>query len=127
MRDVSGRFENVIRQVAINERLSIEVTYTEPFPVTHNSEHLAGLVAETALGLGMQVRWMDEPFRWSEDFGHFSARIPSVLFGLGSGRNHPALHHPDYDFNDSLLEPGVQLMDRLSRYLLSEEIPSSPW
>jgi metal-dependent amidase/aminoacylase/carboxypeptidase family protein len=31
------------------------------------------------------------------------------MFGLGSGVNSPALHNPDYDFPDQLIETGVKV------------------
>ena len=31
------------------------------------------------------------------------------MFGLGSGLDQPALHHPDYDFPDALIETGMTL------------------
>ena len=58
---------------------------------------------------------MDRPFPWSEDFGHFSTHESgAVLFGLGSGLDHPPLHSKIYDFNDELLAPGVDLWVRIA-------------
>ena len=37
---------------------------------------------------------------------------------LGAGRDHPALHTPDYDFPDDLIAPGVRLFDQVARDLL---------
>lgn len=31
------------------------------------------------------------------------------MFGLGSGKNTPALHNPDYDFPDDITVTGAQL------------------
>ena len=56
-----------------------------------------------------------EPFRWSEDFGHFTALYPGALFGIGAGKNHPGLHNNDYDFNDNIIETGLNIFMNLIR------------
>lgn len=35
------------------------------------------------------------------------------MFGIGSGEKHVELHHPDYDFPDSLIEPAAQVFYNL--------------
>ncbi len=90
--------------------LGVSVEGSEEFPPVHNDSRLVNLVAETARGLGMSVSFREEPFPWSEDFGHFTGTIPGVLFGLGAGEKTPPLHHPDYDFPDELLPSGSKLL-----------------
>jgi amidohydrolase len=90
--------------------LGVSVEGSEEFPPVQNDNRLVDLVAETARGLGMNVSFREEPFPWSEDFGHFTDKIPGVLFGLGAGEKTPPLHHPDYDFPDELLPSGSILL-----------------
>jgi metal-dependent amidase/aminoacylase/carboxypeptidase family protein len=53
---------------------------------------------------------MNEPMRWSEDFGQFTAIAKQgAMFALGAGENTPQLHNPDYDFNDHLIPIGKAL------------------
>ena len=33
----------------------------------------------------------------------------AAFFGIGAGKNYPGLHHPDYDFPDSLIEHGCNM------------------
>jgi metal-dependent amidase/aminoacylase/carboxypeptidase family protein len=49
------------------------------------------------------------PFRWSEDFGEFTAKFPGAIFGLGFGENHPDLHTLNYDFPDEIIESGIRM------------------
>ena len=56
---------------------------------------------------------MSHPFAWSEDCGHFTSRFKGALFGLGAGEDHPALHNPEYDFPDDLIDPGVSLFSEI--------------
>ena len=55
-----------------------------------------------------------EPNRWSEDFAEYLLHFKGAMFGIGSGEQQPELHHPDYNFPDSLIEPAAQLFRRLA-------------
>lgn len=66
-------------------------------------------VAAAASGLGLKVEEVAEPFRWSEDFGHFTERYPGAFFGLGSGSAQPQLQDDAYDYPDELIETGARL------------------
>lgn len=97
--------------------LNTEVKWTEEFPSTSNNQEVVGIIEGAAGALGLQIEHPDHPFPWSEDFGHFTAKYPGALFGLGAGRQHPALHSPDYDFPDQLSAIGVSLFSRILRDL----------
>ena len=99
--------------------LGVSVTICEEFPPVQNESSLVDLVAETAKRLEMKVSFREEPFPWSEDFGHFSNAIPGVLFGLGAGVETPPLHHPDYDFPDELLPLGSKLLLETVRSIIA--------
>jgi len=99
--------------------LQVAVAVREPFPRTINHPEAVALTERAAEDLGHLLVHPDHPFPWSEDFGHFTAACPGALFGLGAGPDHPALHHPDYDFPDALIAPGVDLMERIARQALA--------
>jgi len=90
----------------------------EPFPPTVNDSAVVTLIEKTAQKAGLSVHRQEQPFAWSEDFGHFTASCRGALFGLGAGENHPALHHPDYDFPDGLIPVGIALFESVIRELL---------
>lgn len=56
---------------------------------------------------------MPEPFRASEDFGYYLKQCPGAMFYVGNGENYTPLHTFDYDFNDHISEPVVELFKRL--------------
>lgn len=61
----------------------------------------------------------DLPMRASEDFGRFGQPgTRSAMLFLGAGTGHAALHNPDYDFPDALIQPGVAIFHQISRDLL---------
>ena len=64
---------------------------------------------------------MAAPFPWSEDMGVFTDAATSggVLFGIGAGVDHPALHSETYDFPDALLGVGIDLWTRIAVEALS--------
>ena len=93
---------------AINQ-LQCEISYVEEFPATTNDSKLVELVETSANQNQIEIQYLEHPFKWSEDFAHFTLKYPGVLFGLGSGENHPQLHNPDYDFPDDIIENGVKM------------------
>jgi amidohydrolase len=90
-------------------KLDTSITTTEAFPATVNNDMMVDIILNAASAAGMQVIYRDHPFPWSEDFGQFTNAFPGALFGLGAGEHQPALHHPDYDFPDTLIPGGIRL------------------
>ena len=83
--------------------------WVEEFEVTMNELSAYEYVEASAKANDLLCRYLDVPFRWSEDFGRFSAKAKCCMFGLGSGVNHPQLHNPDYDFPDSIIPFGIEM------------------
>lgn len=115
-----GRCQTIARGIAAAEELDLELELVEPFPATIGDDEVVDVVTRTAQDLGVPVVVPPAPFGWSEDFGHFTARYPGVLFGLGAGEDHPALHHPMYDFPDEMIGVGADLCMGITRRLLEE-------
>lgn len=98
--------------------LDVHCHTTDIFPVTSNDAAMVQTVQQAARELGIDIHHLAHPFAWSEDFGHFTAQYPGALFGLGAGREHPALHSPGYFFPDTLLRPGISLFSTITRLAL---------
>ena len=106
---------------------------TEWFPATWNSQRCALVVKKAARDMMMMsgsrpmdphLEYMEDmasPFPWSEDMGVFTDASASggVLFGIGAGESHPALHSENYDFPDALLPLGIDLWTRIAIGALS--------
>ena len=110
----------LVKSIARQENLSATMDYEEVFPATRNHPGEARKVKDLAAKLGLRVHNIRKPFRWSEDFGHFLARYPGAMIGLGSGSGHPALHNPDYDFPDELIPTGMAIYKGLYDQLLNQ-------
>jgi amidohydrolase len=96
-----------VKRISADSNLGVRIGWMQEFPSTVNDGECARIVAETAEDNGLAVHVIEEPFRWSEDFGHFTSICPGALFGLGAGTGHASLHNPDYDFPDELVETGI--------------------
>lgn len=103
----------LIRDIGIKHMLETIIQWHEPFNATINAPEAAKLIRTAANNLELLLLERDEPFRWSEDFGEFTASYPGAMFGLGSGVDHSDLHTPQYDFPDEILEPGIRMFDEI--------------
>ena len=120
---LSRRAVDLATGLAAAHGLDVDLAWHEDFPATLNDPDTVAMVADAADGAGIKVIRPDQPFAWSEDFGHFTAAFTGALVGLGAGEDQPPLHHPDYDFPDALLETGVQFWHRSLAALLAAAAP----
>ncbi len=109
--------EKIIKTIATSEKLSSEVSISELFPATVNSDDCVSITEEAAKKLGLQYSFNDEPYKWSEDFGYYSEVYNCGFFGLGAGENQPALHNPEYDFPDDIIESGIQIFYNICKII----------
>jgi metal-dependent amidase/aminoacylase/carboxypeptidase family protein len=53
-----------------------------------------------------------------EDFAYYGRHLPACFFLLGlrprGAASYPALHQPEFDFNDDALAVGIEMMCRLA-------------
>jgi metal-dependent amidase/aminoacylase/carboxypeptidase family protein len=99
---------NISTQHKIKASLQLE----DYFPVTVNSAFFTNLV-EVCQQYSFDFDEMEEPFRWSEDFGHYAELCPTLMFGLGAGKDCPHLHSNEYDFPDELISIGSSVFSKL--------------
>jgi len=97
--------------------LEASIALREPFPALVNHPEAVQRVDRAANDLGLEVVAPPGPFRWSEDFGHFTARGRGAMFGIGAGLSTPPLHSPAYDFPDALIPIGVRLFETIRAHL----------
>lgn len=101
--------ESLVSKIASRHRLEKRFGYTQRFYANENNEHAAQLVRTIADRYGLELQEREYPFKWGEDFGLFTSRFRGCLFGLGSGEDCPAIHNPDYDFPDELIQSGARI------------------
>ncbi|MCY7357140.1 MAG: M20/M25/M40 family metallo-hydrolase [Rudanella sp.] len=110
--------------------LRSEVNWFDYFPTTTNNDFCNEQIITAATQAGLSVQQRPTPFKFGEDFGWFTQAFPGVttpgvstpgaMFGLGAGEQTPALHNPDYDFPDELIETGVRVFSGIVERILGE-------
>lgn len=101
--------EKIIGEISKAEKLNCEISYSEIFPATVNKEDCVQIVEQSAKQIDLDTEYIEKPFKWSEDFGYFTEKYDACYFGLGSGKNQPQLHNPDFDFPDDIIETGIKM------------------
>ena len=94
-------------------RLSFRHSIHEDFAATMNSGDNTEIVRQAARDLKLSVNEIKEPFPWSEDFGRFGNICPICLFGLGCGLEHEPLHSPRYEFEDEIIDTGIDVFEKI--------------
>ena len=116
--DDLAALERQLRQEAARladaDGLQLTVTEADPFPATVNHKACAEKVRQAARDLGLQLAPMAKPWRPSEDFGWYLKVCPGAMFYVGNGETWPAPHHPQYDFNDNILQTPAKVFLRLA-------------
>ncbi|MBJ6117887.1 amidohydrolase [Pontibacter sp. BT310] len=112
--------QQCVQQIAANYKLTYNISFIEDFPATVNHSDQVQSIRKAAANLELDVQEAVQPFRWSEDFGHFTARYKGAFFGLGSGTQQPQLHHADYDFPDELIPTGAAMFYGIIQQILNK-------
>lgn len=118
MKLLTDRAIKKVKLIARRYKLKCEIEFTEEFPATVNDKNCVEIIKDAAKENKLKVHKIRTPFRWSEDFGHFTNHFKGALFGLGSGIKQPALHNPDYDFPDDIIEPGIKVFYSIINQIL---------
>ncbi len=117
MEKLTSRAEEVVQGLAQKASLGARISFAEPFPATVNDARATALLEQAAAEIQLPIKKITDAFRWSEDFGHFTMRYPGALFGMGSGVQHPGLHHHDYDFPDGIISHALRLLFHLTEII----------
>jgi amidohydrolase len=112
---VLERLDEVVRGAATTFGVTIESEVVPGFPVLVNDEGCAAAVARVGQEVvgADKVSRTDLPMAGGEDFAYMAQKVPGAYFFLGAGKpgeQTPGCHHPDFDFDDDLIETGVRMM-----------------
>lgn len=100
---------SLVEQYAQAGGFSYTIEEIERFPATENLQSGVDRVCEAAKKLDQEVIWLDQPMRWSEDFGYYLQETNGAFFGIGDGEDHAQLHTAEYEFPDAIIETGIQM------------------
>lgn len=105
--------ENYAKAQAAEFGLKVDFYYNDEFPETFNHKENADKIRTAAVAKGMELIELEEAFRGSEDFGHFTKLTKGAYCFIGNGEDYPHVHTNEYDFRDELIETGVELFKEL--------------
>lgn len=112
MADLMKEADAIVTDVASQWDLELEKQMREPFSATENT---SGYVRQLdqILSPCFDVINITKPFRWSEDFAEYLKVRPGAFFGIGSGLQQVELHHPDYDFPDTIIDTAANVFFKI--------------
>ncbi len=109
MKELEKELQDIAQSTAKKYNLEPKISWTQRFSANENNPQEVDIVRRSAEQLQLSLTEKQSPLQWGEDFGVFTEHFDGAMFGLGSGENTPALHNPDYDFPDELIETGAQI------------------
>lgn len=107
--------EAKIKELAEQEGLDYNISYIDEFPATVNHDREVENVILAATHINRKIHILEEPMRWSEDYGHYLKLTDGAFFGIGSGENCTALHTAEYEYQDEVLEGSVEMLSELCK------------
>ena len=86
----------------------VEISINSGYPAVLNPADLCDRVKSI-----IDYLELDAPAMTAEDFAFYQRSIPGMFFFLGTGSS-PALHTCNFDFDESVLEQGASLFEKLA-------------
>jgi amidohydrolase len=104
--------ENVVKGVCIAAGANYEFEYELPYIPTINAAEYFDMAKEVAIeNFGYDMfEEMEKSSMGGEDFSYYLKECPGVFCNLGLGEKHPAIHNPEFDFEDKALRNGIIFM-----------------
>lgn len=107
----------IIHAITTETKVSIDLTISQGYPVLINSPALFYECKQFLPDL-IQLR---APNFLAEDFAYYATAVPSLFLYLGIGDT-PSLHSTNFDFDDRVLQKGVDMYLRI----LKEKMDPTP-
>lgn len=108
MQAIRTEIEAFAKQLEAKHDISVLLEWHQYFAANMNDHASTELLKQSLAQAQIPHETIPSPFEWGEDFGYFSQRIPSCMFGIGSGQDTAPLHNQTYDFPDALIAKGVE-------------------
>lgn len=99
---LKDRVADTVKRLASEDELGLKIEEQDAFPATENDSKCASYIMNVCSGA-----LLEEPMRWSEDFGHYLMNCKGAFFGIGAGLKQPPLHTAEYVYPVELLKPSI--------------------
>ncbi|MDO5532089.1 amidohydrolase [Sutterella sp.] len=103
-----GWLHDIADEITKNLGVKITLTRSEGYPPVINDEALFADALEKVPGLGT----LEKPLLIAEDFAFYQKALPGLFMLLGTGTGIP-LHSDRFNFDESVLEAGVEIYKKL--------------
>jgi len=121
MEDLKSNLMKLLNDIGNQHHLELALEWLEYFPASEVDKECNTFVRQAAQANELIITERKTPFKFGEDFGWFSKKHKTAMFGIGAGKLTPALHHVDYDFPDELLSTGFSMFKSLILNVLQEK------
>ena len=112
---LQDRFLGLARKLADDAGINYAYSIQDVFPATINNDDLYQICADAAKEEGLTCLVPHEPFRWSEDFGHYGAHTRAFFVGIGGGEDAYGLHTPEYCWNNATTDSALRFFKTLAK------------
>lgn len=107
------RLEQFVKSKSKKAGIQYQISYCEQFPETKNDSVCVEKVKRAGEHFGYQIIYPSDPFRWSEDFGHYLKETKGAFFGIGDGEEYAQLHTEGFEFPDEIIEKAVYVFKEI--------------
>lgn len=121
LQNLTAQLEEIARNESQMEGLHLQIEKTQHFNANENDDSAVDYLLKALSNTNYDVVQREYPFKWGEDFGLFTQKFKGAMFGIGAGTDCPALHNPDYDFPDEIIETGVEVFFKIQSTILGEQ------
>ena len=122
MDGLKAEIHNIITTVCGTRNLKFKIEWFDYFPRVINDSFCNTTISHAAKENNFELKEMELPFKFGEDYGWFTRNNKAAMFGIGAGVNSPALHNPEYDFPDELIETGISMFKSIINSILNENL-----
>lgn len=117
MQKITILLEKIVSKIADNYKLDLKMNWIQTFEANENHVGAVDFIRNAVKNNDFESLEKETPFTWGEDFGLFTQKYKGAMFGLGSGIETPALHNPDYDFQDAILPTAIRIFHDISKQI----------
>ena len=82
--------------------MSFDYERIETFASTKNNSGCVDRIVEVCKEKNLTIEEVEEPFRWSEDFGYYLSVCKGAFFGVGDGEDYAQLHTESFEYPDEI-------------------------
>lgn len=123
--DIKSKFFQLVADVVGRYGATCDIHYRDGNPAVFNDARVKALVERSAAEIVGRdnIHILPHPSMGSDDFGYFAKLVPSTYFRLGIMKTGMAcydLHHPQFQFDDTIIPIGAKIFTQCALNWLEE-------